>query len=117
MVSGQFQDRMTGGQIDDALGFLQATDDTFRDRNSEKVVASLIYACRQFKDESLASFLPRFQLLLARSPSSSGEDQNKFYQLRDTLNKSTLDYLVGRKKPNKFLDFFEYLSAVGAEIE
>ncbi|KAI0991252.1 hypothetical protein K3495_g16935, partial [Podosphaera aphanis] len=50
MVSGQFQDRMTGGQIDDALGFLQVMDDTFRDRNAEQVAASLFYACRQFKD-------------------------------------------------------------------
>ncbi|KAI0991971.1 hypothetical protein K3495_g16215 [Podosphaera aphanis] len=92
-------------------------DDTFRDRNAEQVAASLFYACRQFKDENLASFLPRFQLLLARSPSSSGEDQNKVYQLRNALNKTTLDYLVGRAKPNKFLDFIEYLSTVGAEIE
>lgn len=117
MVTGQFQDRMANGQIDDALGFLQAMDDTFRDRNAEQTAASLFYACKQFKDESLASFLPRFQLLLARSPSSSGEDQNKIYQLRNALNKTTLDYLVGRLKPNSYLEFIEYLSTVGAEIE
>lgn len=117
MVTGQFQEMIANGRSTDALGFLRAMDETFRDRNEEKHAAALFYACKQFKDESLASFLPRFQQLLARSPSSSTENKNKIYQLYNSLNQTTRNYLVGRSAPNIFNELVEFLSGVGSQIE
>ncbi|KAI0990928.1 hypothetical protein K3495_g17259, partial [Podosphaera aphanis] len=45
MITGQFQSMMAAGKSSDALGFLQAMDDTFRDRNAEQNAAALYHAC------------------------------------------------------------------------
>lgn len=117
MITGQFQEMMAKGQTDDALGLLTAMDDTFRDRNEEQTAAALFHSCRQFRDESLSSFLPRFQQLLARSPSSSGDEKNKTYQLWNSLNQVTRNHLIGRPLPSTFREFIEFLSATGSQIE
>lgn len=92
-------------------------DDAFRDKNAEQSAAALLHACRQFKDEALSSFLPRFQQLLARSPSSTADDKQKLYQLINSLNQATQNYLIGRDHPDSFLGFIKYLSIVGSQIE
>ncbi|KAI0994533.1 hypothetical protein K3495_g13648, partial [Podosphaera aphanis] len=60
MITGPFQTMMNSGRISDALGLLKVMDDTFRDRNANQNASALLYACKQFRDESLSSFLPRF---------------------------------------------------------
>lgn len=117
MITGQFQTMMAQGKSGEALQLLKAMDDTFRDRNAEQKSAALFYACRQFRDESLSSFLPRFQQLLSRSPMSLGEDVQKVYQLHNSLNQVTRNYLVGRAPPNVFRELVEFLSALGSQIE
>lgn len=69
MIDGKFQETMVEEQTWDAVGFLKYIDDTFRDGNDEQTASLLFYACKQFRDESISSFLPRLQRLLARSPS------------------------------------------------
>ncbi|KAI1003822.1 hypothetical protein K3495_g4387 [Podosphaera aphanis] len=117
MVTGQFQSMMATGKSSDALGFLQVMNDTFRDRNAEQNAAALFYACKQFRDESLSSFLPRFQQLLSCSPSAAGDEINKKYQLQNSLNKTTSNYLVGHKLPAVFRELVEFLSGIGSQIE
>ena len=108
---------VVNGQSDDPLGLLKAMDETFQDRNEEQTAASLFYACKQFRDESLSSFLSRFQQLLVRSPSSSEEDKNKIYDLRNALNQTTRNHLIGRPRPGTFSEYLEFLYTVGSEIE
>ena len=117
MITGQFQEMMASGLVSDGLGLLKAMDDTFRDRNQEQTAAALLHACRQFKDESLSSFLPRFQQLLARSPSSTSGDKNKVYQLENSLNQATRNHLIGRELPKTFREFVEFLTITGSQIE
>ena len=117
MITGQFQHMLAIDAIWDALGLLQAMDDTYRDRNEEQSAAALFHACRQFRDESLSSYLPRFQQLLTRSPSSTGDDKIKMYQLRNSLNKTTRNHMIGRSQPQTFRELVEYLSSLGSEIE
>lgn len=117
IITGQFEDMMRQGRTWDGLGLLQEMDDAFRDKNAEQSAAALLHACKQFKDEALASYLPRFQQLLARSPTSSADDKQKLYQLTNSLNQITQDYLVGRDLPNRYLDLVKFLSFVGSQIE
>ncbi|KAI1004404.1 hypothetical protein K3495_g3806 [Podosphaera aphanis] len=117
MVTGQFQSMMATGKSSDALGFLQVMDDTFRDRNAEQNAADLFYACKQFRGESLSSFLPWFQRLLSCSPSAAGDEINNKYQLQNSLNKNTSNYLVGHKLPAVFRELVKFLSRIGSQIE
>ncbi|KAI0995460.1 hypothetical protein K3495_g12719 [Podosphaera aphanis] len=117
MITGQFQSMMAAGKSSDAIGLLQVMDDTFHDRNAEQNAAALYHACKQFKDESLSSFLPRFQQLLSCSPSATGDEINKRYQLQNALNKTTSNYLIGHRLPTSFRDIVEFLLGVGSQIE
>lgn len=117
MITGQFQDMLANDLIWDALGLLQAMDDTYRDRNEEQSAAMLFHACRQFRDESLSSYLPRFQQLLTRSPSSTVDNKNKMYQLRNSLNKMTRNHMIGRSQQKTFRELVQDLSLLGSEIE
>lgn len=117
MIKGKFQEMMANWQSDDALGLLKAVDETHRYRNEEQIAASLFFACKQFKDESLSSFLPRLQQLLVKSPSSSQEDKNRIYDLRNALNQTTRNYLIGRPRTGTFSEFLDLLYTVGFEIE
>lgn len=85
--------------------------------NEEQTASLRFNACKQFKDESISSFLPRFQRLLARSPSSSGDDTHPMYQLGNSLNRITKNYLVGRVQPNLFHKLLEFSYITGAQIE
>lgn len=117
MITGQFQDVLANDSIWDALGLLQAIDDAFRDRNEEQSAAALFHECRQFRDENLSSYLPRFQQLLTRSPSSTGDDKNKMYQLRNSLNKTARNHMISCSQLKTFCELVEYLSLLGSEIE
>ncbi|KAI0990825.1 hypothetical protein K3495_g17362, partial [Podosphaera aphanis] len=92
-------------------------DDTFRDRNANQNASALLYACKQFRDESLSSFLPRFEQLLSRSLKSSAEDEHKIYDLHNALNQTTRTHLIGHSLPTSFREFVEKLSVVGSQID
>ena len=117
MITGQVEEMMKNGETEDAMGLLKAMDDMFRDRNADKTASNLLYVCKQFKDECLPSFLPRFQKLLARSPSSTVEDVHKLYIIENAINKTTQNYLIGRSVPKDFKGFIEFLYALGTQIE
>lgn len=108
---------LANNTIWDALGLLQAMDDAFCDRNKEQSPPALFHACQQFRDENLSSYLPQFQQLLTQNPSSTGDNKNKMYQLRNSLNKTTRNHMIGRSQPKTFCEFIEYLSLLGSEIE
>lgn len=117
MITGAFQSMMSNGQTSDALGLLKIMDNTFRDRNADQNASALLHACKQFKDEALASFLPRFQQLLSRSVISSAEDKQKVYELENALNQTTRNHLFGHVMPDTYVGFIENLSIVGSQIE
>lgn len=117
MITGAFQSMMDNGQMADALGLLKIMDNTFRDRNSEQNASALLHACKQFKDEALSSFLPRFQQLLSRSVITSAEDRHKLYELENALNQTTRNHLIGHVIPDTYLGFIEKLSVIGSQIE
>lgn len=117
MVTGRFEEMMKNGETWNGLGLLKEMDATFRDENAEQTAATLLHACRQFRDETLSSFLPRYQQLLVRSPSSLTTDKQKIHQLNNALNQTTQNYLIGQQIPDLFLDFVKYLSVIGSQIE
>lgn len=77
MITGQVEEMMINGETGDAVSLLKVMDNMFRNRNADKTASNLLYACRQFKDNSLSLFLPRFQTILTRSPISNMEDNHK----------------------------------------
>ncbi|POS84283.1 hypothetical protein EPUL_003669 [Erysiphe pulchra] len=77
MITGQVGEMMTNGETGDAMKLLKTMDSIFRNRNADRTASNLLHACRQFRDGSLSSFLPRFQTLLARSPMSNIEDRSR----------------------------------------
>lgn len=117
IITGQFQSMMARGQTWDGLGLLKEMDDAYRDKNAEQTAAALLHACRQFRDEALSSFLPRYQHLLARSSASAGDEKQKLYQLANSLNQVTQNYLIGRNLPEEYIEFIKYLSVIGSQIE
>lgn len=117
MVTGLFEEMMASGRTTEALELLEGMDNMFRDQNAEQTAATLLHACKQFRDENLASFLPRFQQLLNRSPISNTEDKNKVFCLKNAINQTTKKHLIGRSLPSRFQDFMKYLSIIGCQIE
>lgn len=117
LITGQVEDMMKNQKTWDALGLLKSMDEVFRDRNADRTASTLLHACKQFRDERLSSFLPRFQKLLARSPSSSVEDVHKLHLIENAINQSTQNYLVGRSQPAMFKDLMEFLYTLGGQIE
>ncbi|KAI0997768.1 hypothetical protein K3495_g10421 [Podosphaera aphanis] len=99
------------------LELLKVMDDTFRDRNAEQNASTLLLACKQFRDEALCSFLPRFQQLLSRSIKSTSEDNHKIVDLHNALNQTTRNHLIGHDLPSSFLGFIKKLTFVGSQIE
>ncbi|KAI0992181.1 hypothetical protein K3495_g16005, partial [Podosphaera aphanis] len=117
MITGQVEVMMKNQKTWDALGLLKSMDEVYRDRNADRTASTLLHACRQFRDERLSSFLPRFQKLLARSPSSTVEDVHKLHLIENAINQSTQNYLVGRSQPAMFNGFIEFLYTLGGQIE
>lgn len=117
MILGQFEEMMNEGNTTDALGLLSKMDNIYRDRNAEQTAANLLHACRQFRDESLSSFLPRFQQLLTRSPSSARDDKGKTIYLKNALNQATKTFMIGRTEPEGFQNLMKYLSIMGSQMD
>ncbi|KAI0996930.1 hypothetical protein K3495_g11254 [Podosphaera aphanis] len=117
MITGAFQSMLNLGKISDPLGLLKVMDDTFRDRNADQKTSALIHACRQFRDEALSSFLPRYQQLLSISVKATSEDIHKVTDLHNVLNQTTRNHLIGHTLPSSFIEFIEKLSVIGSQIE
>ncbi|KAI1001050.1 hypothetical protein K3495_g7146 [Podosphaera aphanis] len=105
------------GKISDPLGLLKVMDDTFRDRNADQKPSALLHACRQFRDEALSSFLPRYQQLLSISVKATSGDIHKVTDLHHALNQTTRNHLIGHTLPRSFIEFIEKLSVIGLQIE
>lgn len=116
MVTGYFENMMMEEKTYDALGLLKEMDNLYRDQNAEQTAALLLYSCKQFKDECLTSFLPRFQQMLTRSPSSASDDKSKSICLRNALNQMTKKYLIGRIQPETYNDLVKFLSIIGSQM-
>lgn len=117
LIMGQFEEMVIEGETSDALGLLTKMDELYKDRNAKQTAANLLHSCKQFKDESLSSFLPRFQKLLTRSPSSARDDKGKTIYLKNALNQATKTFMVGRIEPDGFNDLIKYLSKMGSQME
>lgn len=117
MITGQFEGMLANNKISEALVLLEEMDHIFRDRNAEQTAVDLLYACKQFRDESLSSFLPRFQQILARSPSSAKDDVSRSICLRNALNQATKTHMIGRTEPEQFPALIKYLSVMGSQME
>ncbi|KAI0995842.1 hypothetical protein K3495_g12338 [Podosphaera aphanis] len=117
MITGPFQSMLNDDRMTKPLELLEVMDDTFRDRNAEQNASTLLHACKQFRDEVLFYFLPRFQQLLSRSIKSTSEDNHKIVDLYNELNQTTRNHLIGYDLSSSFLGFVEKLTVVGSQIE
>ncbi|KAI0997402.1 hypothetical protein K3495_g10783 [Podosphaera aphanis] len=116
-ITGAFQSMLNDDRMTKPLELLKVMDDTFRDRNAEQNASTLLHACKQFRDEALCSFLPRFQQVLSRSIKSTSEDNHKIVDLYNALNQTTRNHLIGHDLPSSFLGFIEKLTVIGSQIE
>lgn len=89
LIMVDFEEMVTEGNTSDALVLLAKMDFLYMDRNAAQTAANLLHACKQFRDESLSSFLHRFQQLLTRSPDSAKDDKGKTIYLKIALNQAT----------------------------
>ncbi|KAI1006569.1 hypothetical protein K3495_g1652 [Podosphaera aphanis] len=117
MITGQVEVTMKSQKTWDTFGLQKSMDEVCRGRNADRTASTLLHACRYFRDEHLSSFLPRFQKLLARSPSSTIEDVHKLHLIENAINQSSQNYLVGRSQSATFNGLIEFLCTLGGKIE
>lgn len=100
----------------DGLEFLEYLNTVFGDPNKKARAQQQLYSLKQRDRESFATFLPKFETILATAGWSTYADDQKISLLKNALSKEMRTSLIGKKLPSKWSDCISELLTISSEI-
>jgi len=98
--------------------FLAYLATVYGDPNKKARALQSLHILKQRDNESFASFLPRFETLLANAGGHSFQEEQRITYLRQTLNWEMRTYLVGANNATgtTYQEFVDYLQGVASDL-
>lgn len=96
--------------------FLEYLNSVFGDPNKKARAQQQLYNLRQKEKEPFASFLPRFETILATAGWSHYDDEQKISLLKNALSKEIRTALIGRTMPGTWAECISFILTISSEI-
>ena len=96
--------------------FLDYLNTVFGDPNKKSRAQQQLYNLKQKEKEPFASFLPRFETVLATAGWSCYADDQKISILKNALSREIRSALIGRTLPDTWSEFISLLLTISSEI-
>ena len=96
--------------------FLEYLNTVFGDPNKKSRAQQQLYNLKQKEREPFASFLPKFETILATAGWSSYADDQKISILKNALSREIRSSLIGRTPPTTWSEFISLLLTISSEI-
>ena len=100
----------------DGLKFLEYLNTVFGDPNKKARAQQQLYGLRQREKESFATFLPKFETVLATAGWSVYADDQKISLLKNALSKEMRTALIGQKLSETWSECISELLTISSEI-
>lgn len=104
------------GRKGNGLSFLEYLNTVFGDPNKEARAQQQLYCLKQRDRESFATFLPKFETILATAGWSVYADDQKISLLKNALSKDMRTALIGKKLPITWSECTSELLTISSEI-
>ncbi|GKT51844.1 uncharacterized protein ColSpa_12025 [Colletotrichum spaethianum] len=105
-----------GGRRDPS-DFMAYLDRTYKDPNIQPRAASLIHTMRQKDNESLMTFLPKFERTLADAGGAAWPDAVQINLLEQSLSPRLRDYLITVSLPDTYPEWLSRVQEVAWKLE
>lgn len=96
--------------------FLEYLNTVFGDPNKKSRAQQQLYNLKQKDREPFASFLPKFETILATAGWSCYADDQKISILKNALSREIRSALIGRTLPSTWSEFISLLLTISSEI-
>ncbi|KJZ69492.1 hypothetical protein HIM_11109 [Hirsutella minnesotensis 3608] len=101
----------------DPQEFMRYLDRTYQDSNIQSRAAATLRTMRQREDQTLASFLPRFEQALAEAGGADWPDNAKIVFLENAINKRLQESLVTAVLPEDYQGWLTRLQEIAGRLE
>lgn len=107
---------LSDSRTGDGLQFLEYLNTVFGDPNKKARAQQQLYSLRQKEKESFATFLPKFETVLATAGWSVYADDQKISLLKNALSKEMRTALIGQKLSETWSECISELLTISSEI-
>ena len=107
---------LSDSRTGDGLQFLEYLNTVFGYPNKKARAQQQLYSLRQKEKESFATFLPKFETVLATAGWSIYADDQKISLLKNALSKEMRTALIGQKLSNVWSECISELLTISSEI-
>jgi hypothetical protein len=101
----------------DPQEFMRYLDRTYQDSNIQSRAAATLRTMRQREDQTLASFLPRFEQALAEAGGAEWPDNAKIVFLENAINRQLQESLVTAVLPDDYQGWLTRLQEIAGRLE
>ena len=101
----------------DPVAFMQYLDQCYADTNEQSRSANTLRTLRQHDDQSLASFLPRFEKILAQAGGAAWPDSAKITFLDGALSQRLRSNLVAAVLPDEYHGWVSRVQEIAGRLE
>ncbi|KJZ70649.1 hypothetical protein HIM_09969 [Hirsutella minnesotensis 3608] len=105
------------GSAYDPQEFMRYLDRTYQDSNIQSRAAATLRTMRQRDDQTLASFLPRFEQALAEAGGAEWPDNAKIVFLENAISKRLQESLVTAVLPEDYQGWLARLQEIAGRLE